>query len=104
GAYTSLLAETLVSIAEEQPSKPIPVLLNLSSWQPRQPIRKWMILTLSSKYGKPPKTIEQLLNYQKLLPLLDGLDELNSFLREVCIGEINIFLSEVNRGSIPDWI
>ncbi|MEA5620550.1 NACHT domain-containing protein [Cronbergia sp. UHCC 0137] len=99
GKTTTLLelSETLVNIAEEQPLKPIPVLLNLSSWQPRQPIRKWMILTLSSKYGKPPKTIEQLLNDQKLLPLLDGLDELNSFLRQICIGEINIFLSEVNR-------
>lgn len=100
GKTTTLLelAQTLVTIAEQQHLKPIPVLLNLASWQaPSQPIRKWIIGEISAKYGKSPKTIEQWLNEQKLLPLLDGLDELESSLHETCIRGINIFLSEVHR-------
>jgi hypothetical protein len=99
GKTTTLLelAEALVDIAGEQSSKPIPVILNLSSWQLRQPIRKWIVGVLSAKYDKSPKTIEQWLNEKKLLPLLDGLDELELSLHEPCIRGINAFLSEQNR-------
>ncbi|MBD2490427.1 NACHT domain-containing NTPase [Aulosira sp. FACHB-615] len=100
GKTTTLLelAQILVTLAEEQHLKPIPVLLNLASWQnPRQPFRQWIIVELSMKYGQSSQTIEQWLNEQKLLPLLDGLDELESSLYQDCIRGINIFLSEVNR-------
>ena len=87
------LAQDLIRRAEEQPDYPIPVLLNLSSWQDeRQSITDWLIAELKSKNGVSKPLGLQWIQNRQLLPLLDGLDEVKPVLLSSCIESINQFL------------
>ncbi|WP_392477081.1 NACHT domain-containing protein [Nostoc sp. C110] len=92
------LAQALVSRAEEQPDYPVPVLFNLSSWKDdRQSITNWLVTELKSKYGVSNKLGKEWVNNHQLLPLLDGLDELEPQRQELCVQKINQFLAGENR-------
>ncbi|NET79731.1 NACHT domain-containing protein [Okeania sp. SIO1F9] len=87
------LAEQLVKRAKANPEHPIPVLLNLSSWkEDKQSIKDWMVTDLKSKYGVRKDIAEQWIEEGVLLPLLDGLDELDAARQEKCVEKINEFL------------
>jgi len=87
------LAQALINRAEEQPDYPVPVLFNLSSWKDdRQSISDWLVAELKSKYGVSTKLGTELLDNQKLLPLFDGLDELEPIRQEPCVRAINQLL------------
>ncbi|MBE9157017.1 NACHT domain-containing protein [Nodosilinea sp. LEGE 06152] len=95
GKTTSLLdlAKELVSRAEQDQSFPIPVLVNLSSWKnDRQSIPDWLVEELNLKYGVSVKIGKELLERRRLLPLLDGLDELEPWRQEPCVELINAWL------------
>jgi predicted NACHT family NTPase len=52
-------------------------MFNLSSWQnAKQSLTDWLLSELKLKYGVSQKLGKTWLSEQKLLPLLDGLDEL----------------------------
>jgi predicted NACHT family NTPase len=92
------LAQALVSRAEEQPEYPVPVLFNLSSWKDdRQSITDWLVAELKSKYGVSKKLGKEWIDNHQLLPLLDGLDELEPQRQELCVQKINQFLAGENR-------
>ncbi|NEU80970.1 NACHT domain-containing protein [Nostoc sp. UIC 10630] len=92
------LAEELTKRAEEQPDCPVPVLFNLSSWKDdRQSLTNWLLAELKSKYGVSIKLGEEWVNNHQLLPLLDGLDELEPQRQELCVHEINQFLAGETR-------
>lgn len=96
GKTTTLLelAQALIKCAEEQPDYPVPVLFNLSSWKDdRQLITDWLVTELKSKYGVSKKLGQEWLNNRQLLPLLDGLDELEPQRQELCVHAINQFLA-----------
>ncbi|NER26956.1 MAG: NACHT domain-containing protein [Symploca sp. SIO1C4] len=101
GKTTTLLElmKELIVRAEKHAFAPIPVLINLASWQDKQSICEWMTGVVSVEYGKSVAIVKQWLTEQKLLPMLDGLDELKSSLQEPCIRAINTFLSQENRPS-----
>ncbi|MEM9543800.1 MAG: NACHT domain-containing protein, partial [Cyanobacteria bacterium P01_E01_bin.42] len=86
------LAQTLVQRAEDDDKKLIPILFNLSSWQPKSSIFEWMIEQFIFKYKVRKDIAEKWLEDRKILPLLDGLDELKSEYQESCINKINEFL------------
>ena len=87
------LAQALVNKSEEQPDYPIPILLNLSSWQnERQSIIEWLLIELKSKYGISNKLGKQWLKERIIFPLLDGLDEVKATSQEICIQLINRFI------------
>ena len=91
------LAKVLIDRAEAQPELPIPVLFNLSSWKDdKQLIRDWLAAELRSKYSVSPKVGTKLLEDRRLLPLLDGLDELKSERQEACAAAINQLLAGEN--------
>ncbi|MGF2040069.1 MAG: NACHT domain-containing protein [Nostoc sp. CmiVER01] len=88
------LAQALVSRAEEQPDYPVPVLFNLSSWKDdRQPLADWLVAELKSKHCVPIKLGKDWVDNKQLLPLLDGLDELEPQRQEICVDVINQFLT-----------
>ncbi|MFO8037882.1 MAG: NACHT domain-containing protein [Sodalinema sp.] len=90
------LAQTLVERAEKTATDPVPVLLNLSAWNSNfKDIRSWIILDLKLKYGIRQDIARKWLDRGRILPLLDGLDELMSQCQETCIESLNQFL--------PDW-
>ncbi len=100
GKTTTLLelAKELITRAENEASKPIPVLFTLSTWKSnKQLIGEWLVAELHSHYGVRADIGKDWLEKRQLLPLLDGLDELESSRQEVCIGAINQFLQGDTR-------
>ncbi len=91
------LAQQLINRANNN-SAPIPIWLNLSSWKDDKTIADWLVAKVSNGIPKLPKHIVQRwLSERQLLPLLDGLDELESTRQEKCIQEINKFLKSEYR-------
>jgi len=97
------LARELIEKAEtdETYSHPIPVIFNLSSWTNRQqPMFDWMVTELSSKYQIPRANSRKWLEDNRLLPLLDGLDEVDPDNRSACVEAINKFEEEYGLSGI----
>lgn len=86
------LAKDLINRAQNDPEQPIPVLFDLLSWKKNLILADWIVAELKSKYGIQDKIGKQLIQQQKLLPLLDGLDELEPRQRELCLQAINRLL------------
>ncbi len=73
------LAKKLIAQTEQDLTKPIPIVFNLSSWgQKQQPIEKWLIEELKDKYQVPLTWSEPWLKQEQLILLLDGLDEVQA--------------------------
>ncbi len=89
------LAQELIKQAESDPSKAIPVVLNLSSWlSKRESIFDWLVEELNSKYQIPEKAGKKWLNEFSIIPLLDGLDEVKAENRSDCVTAINTYISK----------
>ncbi len=86
------LARDLITRAEADPTQPIPVVFNLSSWiDKRQLFVDWLMVELSIKYQMPKKIGRAWLEDNRILPLLDGLDEVKPENRAACVEAINHF-------------
>ncbi len=95
GKTTTLLdlANTLVTRAEKSAAA-IPVLFNLSSWKKdQQGIGDWLLGELCQKYTVSRELGQDWIDRQVLLPLLDGLDELEPQRQELCVQRINTWMS-----------
>ena len=89
------LARDTIARAEQDPTQPIPVVFNLSSWaEKRQPLAEWLVEELNSKYNIPKKIAQPWVENDELLLLLDGLDEVKLEYREACVQAINEFRQE----------
>jgi predicted NACHT family NTPase len=100
GKTTTLLdlATALIERAEQQPDYPIPVLFNLSTWKDnQQSMQDWLIAELKSKYGVRKDIGTPWVENCQLLPLLDGLDELEAIRQESCAKAINLLLESDAR-------
>lgn len=99
GKTTTLLrlAQDLIIDAEENCKQPFPVLLNLSSWKDdNQSLKDWIIDELKLKYGVREDIGKEWLEKEKIIPFLDGLDELASDRQELCVKQINEFLKSLS--------
>jgi DNA polymerase III delta prime subunit len=89
------LAQHLVNQAERDESCPIPVILPLSSWAVKQsPLTDWMSEQIAQVYGVPRKVSQGWVQQEQILPLLDGLDEMEEGARPACIAAINMYHRE----------
>lgn len=96
------LAKALIARAEQDADYPIPVLFNLSAWKDdRQSISNWLVVELKSKYGVRKDIGAKWVSDAKLLPMLDGLDELESVRQEPCVRKINEYLQSDRR---PEYL
>ncbi|MCA9923395.1 MAG: NACHT domain-containing protein, partial [Anaerolineales bacterium] len=93
GKTTTLLqlVSGLLQRAELDEMQPIPVVFGLASWQEGQPLGSWMVNELSNNYEVPRRLGLEWLKLGVLLPLLDGLDEVEVSRREACAQAINDF-------------
>jgi len=92
------LANELLEIAESDVKQPIPILFNLSSWKDNeQSIADWVIAEAKSKYGVAVEVGQNLLKRKRLLPMLDGLDELEPHRQEPCVLAINQWMVSEHR-------
>ncbi len=71
----------------------IPVVFPLASWSQKQlPLDEWLVEQLCSPlYQVPRKQSQQWVDNQHILPLLDGLDEMDEAARPACIAAINVY-------------
>jgi DNA-binding SARP family transcriptional activator len=89
------LARSLLARANQDINHPMPVVLNLSSWaESSASFASWVIEELQIRYQVPEILAQQWIQETKILPLLDGLDEVIPDKREDCVQAINKFRSE----------
>ncbi|GAB1822463.1 NACHT domain-containing protein [Herbidospora sp. RD11066] len=95
GKTTMLLGllEDLLNRAESDPDRPIPVVFPLAGWASnRKPLAEWLVDELSGPlYGVPRDTAAHWVSHDRILPLLDGLDEVAVDRRLACAKEIEDF-------------
>jgi hypothetical protein len=86
------LANELLTAAEHDDTRPVPVHLELISWgKERKRLDQWIIESVASIYKVGATSTAGLLVHGSILPLLDGLDELPSEQRAACVSAINEF-------------
>ncbi len=91
------LAADLLKRAEQDAMYPIPVIFNLASWATRkQPLVVWFVEELSIRYEVPRRLGQSWVSEDRLLLLLDGLDEVTESMRGACVEAINIYRQEHN--------
>ncbi|HIG29326.1 MAG TPA: NACHT domain-containing protein, partial [Verrucomicrobiales bacterium] len=89
------LAEQLLDEAEQDPTRPVPIVLNIASWDENsKSLVDWLLRQLNRQYGMPKKLSAQWLNAQRFCLLLDGLDEVAEKERDNCLEAINQFKDE----------
>jgi NACHT domain len=97
GKSTQLLelAHHLVEQAKHDAAQPLPIVLPLSSWATTHPpLHDWLVEQVALLYHVPKGLSLQWLQGEQLLPLLDGLDEMETSQRAVCITAINTYHHE----------
>lgn len=86
------LAESLIDAARKNPTEPIPIILNLSSWAREQkPLAEWLVEEMFVQYGAARELTSDGIDQNQFLYLLDGLDEVATEVRENCVRAINSF-------------
>jgi DNA polymerase III delta prime subunit len=91
-----MLARELIKRAQEDNTEPVPVVFHLTTWiATEDPLSAWLENELSGKYRIPKRIGKIWLERHRLLPLLDGLDELSGPDRIACVGAINRFIKDV---------
>ena len=97
GKTTTLLqlARALATRAERDATEPIPVVFNLSSWGLSRPaLRDWMVAETNRQYQIPKGVARQWIDGNHILPLLDGLDEVEEGARVECVEAVNAFAED----------
>ena len=95
------LARDLLEQADKDEFYPVPAVFNLSSWAKERPsLVEWMADDLNRQITDiPEETWHAWLEQQRILPLLDGLDEVALEHREACVERINEFRRQ--EASLP---
>jgi hypothetical protein len=89
---TTLLMHLVEAALQRSPDSPIPVALNLCSWNPQYlSFEQWLVIELKAKYGLRSDVGQYWLETRQFLLFLDGLDELPAELQGKCLQAINQF-------------
>jgi NACHT domain len=102
GKTTLLLTLTrnLLRRAAQDPEQLIPVVFPLSSWGARRrPLVAWLVDELQQRYDVPRQIGQAWVDGDRVLPLLDGLDEVQAEHRAACGETINTFRQD--HGLLP---
>ncbi|PDW02832.1 hypothetical protein CJ255_11840 [Candidatus Viridilinea mediisalina] len=88
----------LLQNARNDVNLPIPVLVNLSSWQdPKQQFQTWLAEQIAVTYQLPRQLMLDLITNDRIFPLLDGLNEVREGYQKRCIDAINLYLRLIPR-------
>ncbi|MGW9087303.1 NACHT domain-containing protein, partial [Streptomyces yangpuensis] len=101
GAGKSVLALLLARdlARTRRPEDPVPVLLSLSSWRPALGLREWMArrireLGVGEGQRRGAGTVAALIDENRVMPVLDGLDELPPALHARAVRAIDEAVAE----------
>lgn len=87
------LVRSLLDRATTDTAHPIPIVFNLSSWgEYHGSLIAWIVDRLWQEYQVPRKVAVNWIENERLLLMLDGLDEVREDYRTPCVKAINIFL------------
>ena len=76
---TVLALELMLGLLEQRgPGDPVPVRLALAGWDTSRPLEEWLAAELADVYRLDPATARTLIAQRRVLPVLDGLDEMDS--------------------------
>ncbi|MGW6447389.1 NACHT domain-containing protein [Lentzea sp. NPDC055074] len=101
GSGKSVLAMLLTKalVEDRDPAEPVPVLVPLASWDPAVHLHTWLQRHLAQdhpalveKFGQD--VVARLVDEQRVLPVLDGLDELGPAVRADALRKINQALAD----------
>jgi GTPase SAR1 family protein len=88
------LMKDLLNSAQDNNQQPIPVLIDLSSWNdPEQSLLDWLSEKIDLKYSLRADLAKEWLQTRKILPLLDGLDEVEPKYQHDCAVKINRWMT-----------
>ena len=83
------LAQELLSRMSTDPEKPLPVIFELSNWRSnKKGFMEWLSADLKDRHNIPYDVTKAWLKTRKIVPLLDGLDELGLPLQRRCIEQL----------------
>lgn len=84
------LTRQLAEAWPRDPAQPVPVVVPLSSWAKRRgALDGWLVEELFRLYSVDRKLGREWVRSRRVLPLLDGLDEVSAGHREACVAAIN---------------
>lgn len=93
------LAGELITYVEDKPLMPIPIVLLLRRWtDQRLPFVEWLVEELCRTYSVSRRRAEEWVRQDRLILLLDGLDDVPTSDRDVCVTRLNQFLAD--HGSV----
>ena len=97
-----LVKDLIITIeTEEYSAQPIPVVFPLSTWgETKSDLADWLVEELVTKYHIPRRVGRPWLQEHWILPLLDGLDEVNETVRASCVEAINKFEEEYGLAGV----
>lgn len=82
-------------LADWREGEPVPVLLSLSSWNPQDDLDTWMAERIATDHPQlDDLAIETLVQGRRIIPVLDGLDEIAPEAREDALEKIDGFATE----------
>jgi len=102
---TFLCMQLVIKLLEDRRSgDPVPVLLSISSWDPSaKPYRQWLVERLTADYPALPSssgpgvsTADLLVRAGRILPVVDGLDELPPRRRATALAQLNASLTALD--------
>ena len=89
------LALHLIAQSERDEKQPLPVWFPLSSWATNHPpLQDWLVEQFARLYKISPEWSRHWIEAGMILPLLDGLDEMEESMRPACIAAINTYHRE----------
>ncbi|MFN8472321.1 MAG: NACHT domain-containing protein [Anaerolineae bacterium] len=84
------LTQDLLTRAMRDENHLLPVVFNLSSWAEKRPtLTAWLVDELRLRYDVPRAIAQEWVGKGRILPLLDGLDEVRAEERGACVEAIN---------------
>ena len=93
GKTTALLTLAEALLAQTAGTEQFPYIFELSAWDGEQDILPWLTAQLKFDYGIDERVSHGWITGHQLIPLLDGLDELNMSVLSKCVEKINAFAS-----------
>jgi hypothetical protein len=83
GKSTLAMLFTLAALPAGVEDGPVPVLLSLATWNPREQLREWAATAIAETYPEVAASARTLVDHDRVLLVLDGLDELPAPVRRL---------------------
>jgi hypothetical protein len=102
---TVLLMQLVLGLLENRTvDEPVPVLLSVAAWDPALPLETWLVTRLAEEYpglamrtGSGATLAQELVRADRILPVLDGLDEIPCALRANALRAANLASTRMAR-------